>query len=363
VIGWVIGAMLLAAFVISALAGPLMMRLAVKIGMVDRPGAHKAHAAATPLLGGSAIFAALAIPAVGALVILSVLSAAGRDVLPPELAIHLPGAMERLPMAVGLLILAGVLHAMGLIDDRRALGPWPKLGLQVAVALVTVIVLDIRAMHFAGRPVSIAVSTLWIVAITNALNFLDNMDGLSAGVAAICAGALLLAASQMGQLFVAGWLALLLGALLGFLPYNFPPARMFMGDAGSLVIGYMLATGSLLTTYTSPTGQTHFLYGVFAPLVLLAVPLYDTASVMFLRLRAGQNPMVGDRRHFSHRLLKRGMTTRRAVLTIWLCTLTTATGALLLVHVAGPRGAVLVFIQTVGVLGIVALLESGRPQP
>ncbi len=359
-IGWIIGGMLLLAFLLSAIGGRVFMYVALRTGMLDRPGAHKAHGRPTPLLGGSAIFAAILLPALVALVAVIILSHSGcTDWVPPWIRIHLPGAMQRLGMAIGILAMALLLHIMGLVDDRRALGPWPKLALQLTVAIFTAAVLDVRVMHFAGPIVSVGVSILWIVAITNAFNFLDNMDGLSGGVAAICAGTLLLAAAQVGQIFVAGWLALLLGALLGFLPYNFPPARMFMGDAGSLVVGYLLAVLSCLTTYTSPESETHFLYGVFAPLVLLAVPIYDTLSVTVLRLRAGQSPMVGDRRHFSHRLLRRGMSVRKAVLTIWLCTLTTSTGALVLVRAAGAVPATLVFLQTMAILAIVALLESG----
>jgi UDP-GlcNAc:undecaprenyl-phosphate GlcNAc-1-phosphate transferase len=359
-IGWIIGILVLPAFVISALAGRLFMRVAEATDMLDRPGAHKAHGLPTPLLGGCAIFSGILIPAVLALVLVAGLSrTGGASWIPASLSVHLPGAMKRLPAAAGILALAGVLHVMGLRDDRKGLGPWFKLGVQILVAGVTVLALQVRVMQFAGPVVSSMVSILWIVVITNALNFLDNMDGLSAGVAAICAGILLLAAAQMGQIFVSAWLALLLGALLGFLPYNFAPARMFMGDAGSLVIGYLLAVLTCLTTYTSPDASTHFLYGVFAPLVLLAVPLYDSLSVTILRIRAGLSPMVGDRRHFSHRLVKRGMTVRNAVLTIWLCTLATGMGALLLVHVAGAVSATLVFLQTLAVLGIIALLEWG----
>jgi len=200
---------------------------------------------------------------------------------------------------------------------------------------------------------------VWLVAITNAFNFLDNMDGLSAGVAAICAVALLGASASMGQVFVSSLLCLLLGALLGFLPHNFPPAKVFMGDAGSTVIGFLLAVASCLTTYVRP-GQTYYLYGVFVPLVLMAVPLYDMVSVITLRLRERKNPMVGDRRHFSHRLVRRGMKVPAAVLTIYLCTAATAISASLLANVTGNTAAILVFCQTIAILLIIAVLESGQ---
>lgn len=360
-VGWAIAFALAGAFGISAISAPLLGLLARKIGMVDVPRAHKAHARITPLLGGSAIFLGVAIPVLVAGALVAGWQGGGAPGwLSPGLAVHLDGAAGKLPTALGILAVAAGLHAMGLVDDARALGPWVKLGVQVVAALVTAWALEVRVLTFAGPAISIAVSTVWLVVILNAMNFLDNMDGLSAGVAAIIAAALLLAAMQMGQVFVAAWLAVLLGALLGFLPQNVPPARMFMGDAGSLVIGYLLGVLSCLTTYAG-SGASHFLYGVFVPPILLAVPLYDTASVMLLRIRAGQNPMVGDRRHFSHRLRRRGMSTRKAVGTIYLCTLATAMGAMLLPHVASPLGAVLVFAQTLAILGVIALLESGGP--
>ena len=359
-IGWMIAAALAAAFVIALAAAPLMMRLARATGFVDRPGAHKAHARPTPLLGGVAIFLGVLLPIAAASLAALAWAGGAPDWLPPDAAVHVAGAAEKAPVALGILACAAALHVMGLIDDRRALGPWLKLAVQLAVAIVTAALLGVRVMTFAGPAVSIAATVVWIVVITNAINFLDNMDGLSAGVSAICAIALLAASMQMGQIFVSAWLAVLAGALMGFLPYNFPPARMFMGDAGSLVVGYLLAVLSSLTTYIAP-GQGHFMYGVLVPVVLLAVPLYDTVSVMTIRIRAGQNPMVGDRRHFSHRLLRRGMTVRKAVLTIWLCTAATALGAMLLPHIASVSGAMLVGAQTLAILGVVALLESGGP--
>jgi UDP-GlcNAc:undecaprenyl-phosphate GlcNAc-1-phosphate transferase len=134
-----------------------------------------------------------------------------------------------------------------------------------------------------------------------------------------------------------------------------------MGDAGSLVIGYLLAVVSCLTTYVQPD-HAYYAYGVFVPLVLMAVPLYDMVSVVTLRLRDRTNPMVGDRRHFSHRLIRRGMSVRKAVLTIYLCTAATAISATLLSRVDNV-GAVLAFAQTLIILLVLALLESGESKP
>ncbi|MBS3733355.1 MAG: undecaprenyl/decaprenyl-phosphate alpha-N-acetylglucosaminyl 1-phosphate transferase [Phycisphaerae bacterium] len=349
------------ALYISALATPLSNRVAVRLGMLDRPARHKAHARPTPALGGSAIFAAVLGPSLLALALARVWAAT--DVPPwlatraPSLARHVTGAAARSPMALGLLGCAAALHVVGLIDDRKHLGAWTKLAAQVAVALIAAWALHVRVLTLAGPTISIAVSVVWLVVVTNAFNFLDNMDGLSAGVALVCCVALLAAAADMGQVFVGAWLCLLIGALGGFLPYNFAPARTFMGDAGSMTIGFLIGVVSCLTTYVPPDAE-RLIYGLFVPLVLLAVPLYDTVSVVILRLIAGSNPMIGDRRHFSHRLVRRGMSVRTAVVTIYLCTGATALGACLLPRVDMVGGA-LVLSQTIAVLAIIALLEAG----
>jgi len=342
---------------ISFLAVPITTRVARRFGMIDVPGRHKAHARPTPLLGGCAIFAGVLLPSLLAMSLASIWSHEGTPrFVPRELAAHVPGAAAKAPQGIGILACAMLLHVVGLIDDRKHLGPWLKLIAQLVAAVAAVALFDVRVLTAAGRWPSGVLTVIWLVAITNAFNFLDNMDGLSAGVAAICAAALLGAAGSIGQWFVGGWLCVLLGALVGFLPWNFPPAKVFMGDAGSLVIGFLLGVVSCLTTYVRP-GQTYFLYGVFVPLVLMAVPLYDMISVVTLRLKDRRSPMVGDRRHFSHRLVRRGMSQRTAVLTIYLCTAGTAIAAGLLPRV-DEIGAVLVFAQTVAILLIIALLES-----
>jgi UDP-GlcNAc:undecaprenyl-phosphate GlcNAc-1-phosphate transferase len=145
------------------------------------------------------------------------------------------------------------------------------------------------------------------------------------------------------------------GTLVGFLPFNFSPARIFMGDAGSLVIGYLMALLPILVTFYDP-GQHDKPFGLLVPLLVLAVPLYDVVSVVTHRLRAGHSPLKGDRRHFSHRLVHRGMTTRGAVCTIYLATAATGLPAILLPHLDWP-GAILLVAQCLCVLTIIAILE------
>ena len=357
---WAVIAAMALAFGLSVTGTFFSRRLAVRLGMLDEPAEHKAHQRPVPLLGGSAIFAAAGLPVVGGSLLAVAWSVMGAPAwLPATLKQHIPGAASKAPMALGILGGAFVLHVVGLLDDRRAMGPWAKFALQFLVAAWAVVFCDVRVLRLAGPPVSCAVSILWLVTITNAFNFMDNMDGLSAGVAIICAAALLAAAASLGQLFVSAWLCLLLGALLGFLPFNFAPASSYMGDAGSLVIGFLLGVLSCLTSYIQP-GRGFTVYGVLAPVVLMAVPLYDVISVIVLRLKAGQNPMAGDRRHFSHRLLRRGMSPRRAVLTVYLCTAATAIAASLLPHVSTWAPAILIFAQTAIIVMVIALLESAK---
>ncbi len=366
----------LVSMALAWLAVPVTTRIAHRFAMIDLPARHKAHARPTPLLGGCAIFAAILMTTMLAMATVRIWAHDLGGVpawVPAAVKLHIPGAAARAPQALGILACALVLHIIGIIDDRKNLGPWLKLAGQFLVSIVAVVFFDVRVLTVAGTAISCTITVLWLVAITNAFNFLDNMDGLSAGVAAICAAALLGAAASIGQLFVTGWLCVILGALLGFLPYNFPPAKVFMGDAGSLVIGFLLATASCLTTYVHPSQSlgshlgaqgltgTHYLYAVFVPLVVLAVPLYDMISVVSLRLRDRKSPMVGDRRHFSHRLVRRGMSVRTAVLTIYLCTGATAIAATLLPRV-DEVGAVLIFAQTLAILLIIALLESAEPR-
>lgn len=361
--------LLATALVISLGATAAMKRIAPRLGFVDRPGHRKIHDMPKPLGGGVAIFLAMALPM---LAIVMLAGAGGLSALAGifgdtwcAIAIHEAGIRHRTPMALWMLLAMFIIHIMGLCDDRRAMGPFIKLGIQLAVAAGLVLATDIRALTVLdglglGPVPSVVLTVLWIAAITNAFNFLDNMDGLSAGVAVICAAAFLAAAVSIGQLFVASMLALLLGAALGFLIFNFAPASIFMGDSGSLLIGFVLGVLTVRTTYIAgPPGDTW--YAVLAPLVVLAVPLYDLLVVSAIRLARGKSPFVGDTNHFSHRLVARGMSRRTAVLCIYLVTAATSVGAVILPHVTG-RYAVLIFVQTLLILGVVMVLER-HPLP
>ncbi|GMV98388.1 MAG: hypothetical protein AMXMBFR83_27380 [Phycisphaerae bacterium] len=360
----VAGAALLGSLALSAGLTPLIRRWALNRGFVDHPAtaAHKAHRAPTPFGGGIALTVAVLLPMAG------VLLAAWlwRDARPeqfPWLTARLPawpdwigGALRKAPAALAVIAGALAMHLMGIIDDHRPLSPYLKLAVQTGVALLLSAGFGLRAAELLGPVPSVLLTTLWIVALTNAFNFMDNMDGLTGGVAALTALLLAGAALRAGQVFVPCLLLLIAGAALGFLIYNFPPASIFMGDAGSLVLGYLLAVGTVLTTFKDPHQQVRP-FGVLVPLLVFAVPLYDQVSVIVRRVRAGVSIFRGDRRHFSHRLVKLGMRPTSAVLTIYLATLATGLPAVLVPGLEWPE-ALLVLGQCAAVVAIIAILEA-----
>jgi UDP-GlcNAc:undecaprenyl-phosphate GlcNAc-1-phosphate transferase len=358
-------------FLISWFVTWLMKQVSPRIGFVDRPGGRKIHANPRPLGGGVAIFCGFTLPVLAGLIVVALhhpSAAPAWDQAAHVNAAYWSGARQRSPMMFGFIVAAFCMHLLGLWDDRKSLGPYFKLVCQFAIIAAMVSLLDIRALTALdnlglGRGPSIAVTVLWIAGITNAFNFLDNMDGLSAGVAAVCTAAFLLATITIAQWFVAAGLALLLGALLGFLCFNFPPATIFMGDSGSLLIGMLLGTLTVRTTYLQPGEEFGAgWYAVFAPLIVLAVPLYDLIVVSSIRIMRGKSPFVGDTNHFSHRLVARGMSRRTAVLCLYLITAATAVAAIILPHVTSPFLAKLIFLQTLLILGVIALLEQ-HPLP
>lgn len=346
----------------SLIGTALVRRWALACGFVDQPGHRKIHAQPIALGGGIVIFWITMLPmTLAGLLALYFNNHEAPAWLPVSLAQHIPGLAGRSAMLTTLVVSVMVLHITGLIDDKRALGPGIKLLIQLAAALAVTTLGGIRFSFFIPNPIiTTALSVIWIVTITNAFNFLDNMDGLSAGIAIICGGIILIAALASGQVFVSALLILLIGALLGFLRYNFAPAKIFMGDSGSLVVGFLLALATIQTTYYHQEGNSQW-YNTFMPLLALSVPLYDFISVTLIRLSQGKSPFVGDKQHFSHRLVRRGMTHRQAVLTIYLATACTGLGATFL-HQVSRTGVVLVFVQTLLILFIINILERPEKQ-
>lgn len=360
------------AFAISLVTTWIVRAVSCRAGVTDTaamPGQIKERRA-IPNTGGIGIVAGLLIPIAGMILVATVLGEDfARAVLPEaeadRIAKHLPGLRDKIPLGLGFVGSVLVIHIVGLIDDRRPLGAIVKLAVMVLPPLAIALLSETRLLTLldgypGGYALSVLITVLWFVAVTNAMNFIDNMDGLSGGVAMIASACFLVAALMSAQLFVSAVLALVVGSCAGFLILNFPPARIFMGDGGSLVLGFTLAFLTTRTTFTgeSPTGEplAGGWYAVFMPLVVLAVPLYDMLSVSVIRLRQGRSPMVGDMQHLSHRLVKRGLSKRSAVLVIWGMTAATGIGGIALGSLA-PWQAVLVGVQTGLLLAVLAAFE------
>ena len=369
-------------FTIAWVGTFVVRRVAVRVGFVDKPGHRKIHSRPVALGGGVAIVAAFVLPMAAGLAVVNFGDAnpfwfggtvvgdgtnPAHQIIPdPLIAAYWDGARQQTPLALSFIAGCLALHLMGLWDDRRAMGPYTKLVVQLAVAAALVAYNpSLRAVTALGAVPSFVLTVLWITAVTNAFNFLDNMDGLSAGVACMCAVAFFVTTLTLPdpQWFVAASLALLIGALLGFLCFNFPPASIFMGDGGSLVVGFVLGVLTIRTTYL-PRGEDLGAgwYAVFVPVIVLAVPLYDLVVVSLIRVSRGRSPFKGDTNHFSHRLVARGMSRRTAVLCLYLISAATAVGAIILPHAQSSFVALLIFAQTLLVLGVVALLEQ-HPLP
>jgi UDP-GlcNAc:undecaprenyl-phosphate/decaprenyl-phosphate GlcNAc-1-phosphate transferase len=314
---------------------PLWRKWCLRTGLVDDPGRRKIHDHPTPLAGGLAVMTGLLVPTLLACLLLAWQRASGSAVqssptsspvphgtgpsglLDPYSAFLLQYGLGRRALELAAIFLGacGVL-LVGALDDKHELRPRDKfIGQFVVAALVAAsgarITLFVHNSLF-----SYAITILWILTVINAFNFMDNMNGLCAGLGAIGAWYFALMAAADGQYLVALIAFLTFGALLGFLPYNFPRARAFLGDAGSHLVGYLLAVLAILPHFYSVRHPRR--WAVLIPLLVLAIPLADLAWVVLLRWRIGQPFYIGDTNHLSHRLVSRGLTRIQAVLAIWI---------------------------------------------
>ncbi len=362
---WLLAVTLVPPMLLCAASLYPIRRFAARLGLLDRPGGHSTHTLATPLGGGIGIWLGIVVTfAIGTVaVLLAKQSADIQSRLPAGVVPYLDGIWSRAGDLWLLLGAGTVLVALGVADDRRGVNVWLRLLVEFLVAGFVVYVLGFRLTAFIGISwLTDILSVVWIVAVINSFNMLDNMDGLSGGVAAIIAASMATVmlttpdpATSQPQLFVAALLLVVCGSLLGFLWHNRPPAKIFMGDGGSYLVGFLIAVAMLMATF-SGAGELR-VHAVFAPLCAMAVPLYDMSTVLWIRVREGRSPFEGDRSHFSHRLVELGLSRGRAVLTIYLVTATCGLAAILLTQVS-MLNAVMVLGIVLCMLLLVVILES-----
>jgi len=318
------------AFLLAVLATPAFRRAALGLGMVDRPAERKIHSKPIPLLGGVAIYGAV----IGSLLLF------------PE--------RQELVQITGIVLGASWISFWGLLDDRFGLPPVVKLLAQL-VAGVILIAVGVQVSLPVPDWADIALTLLWVVGITNAFNLLDNMDGLSSGVAAVAAAWIMLMAAMNGQFLVGGLAAAVLGACLGFLIHNFNPARIFLGDSGSLFLGFLMAVLGIKLRFPANVNWVTWM----VPILVLGVPIFDTSLVFVSRLRRRKNPFTTPGKdHVSHRLTRVGWTRREVVLLLYLagCTLG---GLAAFVSLAAPLGAYLIITAVIVLaLGAIVRLEQ-----
>lgn len=337
----------LVALVASLAVIPLVMKLAEKTGAMDAPDARKVHSKPIPRIGGIGIYAAFMV----SFILLTDFSA-----LPVEVANGL----------YGLLIGATVLIAVGLIDDYTDLPAKVKLVGQIAAACIAVIAFDVR-IEFVTDPfgdyfytefLAIPITIFWMVGLTNTVNLIDGLDGLAAGVATLASITIFMVAVEDQVMIVASFTAALAGAAIGFLKYNFNPASIFMGDTGSMFLGFMLAGISVIGAVKSTTT-----IALIVPILALGVPIMDTSFAIIRRYRGGVPIFKPDRGHLHHRLLDMGFTQRQAVLLMYVISAFLGLSAIVLNQVSGKAAvaivAVVVLVVFIGArkLGILRLKQ------
>lgn len=343
----------LVAFALALILVPLAKFLGARYGFVDPVHPDKIHHEPMVRCGGAGIAAAFCLTLFTGLALLHF--GLPNRLLPANLRNHIPNIPAVLPRLAVVMSGALLLFAVGLVDDKKNLRPIIKLAFQILAGLILVAG-GVTIQMFIPGPLPGAILTIvWVVLISNAFNLLDNMNGLSAGVAVVCAISFYLISRAGGEYFMMAMFAALAGGVAGFLPYNFPRARLFMGDSGSLFIGYMFAALSIMVTYYDAGVPTQL--PVVAPLVVLGVPLFDTLSVMWIRWRAGRPIMQGDQNHFSHRLVALGFSRPRAVMFIWAVTLTVGLAAVNLRSLTAA-GAVIALVQIVLFFLLIFILET-----
>lgn len=311
------------AFLTTLLALPLWRWWCLRTNLVDDPGHRKIHDAPVPLAGGFAVLTGILLP-LGAGTI--AIKSGFLQISSTNLIAH--GLERRWQELAAIGLGAIAITLLGWFDDKHELKPLPKFTGQILVALLVAIACKKITLFVHSETFSFAVTVFWVLAVVNAFNFMDNMNGLCSGLGAIGAFFFAIFAAANGEYLVATMEFLVCGALLGFLPWNFPAAKSFLGDAGSHLTGYLLAVMGLLPHFYSK--QNPHPLAVLAPLFVLVIPLLDITQVTLLRTLNRKPFWVGDTNHLSHRLVRRGCSKTCAVLLLWLAAVLIAAAGTLL---------------------------------
>ncbi|KYZ76332.1 UDP-phosphate N-acetylglucosaminyl 1-phosphate transferase [Anaerosporomusa subterranea] len=313
----------------SYLLTPYVKRLAIKAGALDKPDARKVHTEPIPRMGGLAIYAGF---------LLAVLA-----------SVHINREL------FGILLGGTVILAVGIIDDLKQLPAKTKLFGQILAACVPMLFgvrIEWLTNPFGGMIyldyLSIPLTILWIISLTNTVNLIDGLDGLAAGVSTIASVTIMLVAAQQNFWTVAIFTAALAGSALGFLQHNFNPAKIFMGDTGSMFLGYMLAAVSALGTVKSAAT-----IALVVPIVALGLPIMDTAFAIIRRFNSGKPIFKPDKGHLHHRLLAMGLTQKQVVLLMYVISACLGVSAILLTE-ANLYSTVLILLLLLVLAGVVA---------
>lgn len=332
---------LVCAAVVSFAATPIIKVLAKKVGAMDIPkDERRMHKIPIPRMGGLAIF-------LGFMVSVLIFGKMNREIQ-------------------GILLGAVIIVILGVMDDILTLHALPKFIVQIFAAVV-VVLHGCRIEHFMGFALpewlSYPVSVIWIVAITNAVNFIDGLDGLAAGVSAISAGAMLIIAlilvPDTTAMASAILLAAIVGACVGFIPYNFNPATIFMGDTGSTFLGFMLASISIFGLF-----KTYAVISFAVPFLVLGLPIFDICFAVIRRVSKGQSPMHADRGHVHHRLIDMGFSQKQAVAISYLLSAILGLAAVVLTDRGEVQAMIFIgAILVVGAIGAVVIFGTHRKKP
>jgi UDP-GlcNAc:undecaprenyl-phosphate GlcNAc-1-phosphate transferase len=287
-----------ATFILVGGLTPLMRKIALKIGAVDRPNLdRKTQKEPVPYLGGVAIAIGITVASFGAL-------------------LYSDFSAETIGKALSVLLPAILISAMGLYDDLKGLDPWPRLVAQTIAGIAVAIYLiqnDTLGQAFSNQALNYLVTIIWVVGICNSINFFDNLDGGASGTVAVISIFLFAIAFDHGQSLVSALAVVTAGATLGFLIWNKTPAKIYMGDAGALFLGVIIG---VLTIRLKPEVAPQW-RSLSIPLLLMAVPILDTTTVVISRLSRGISPFTGGRDHLSHRLMREGLGRKSTAYALW----------------------------------------------